>query len=233
MGSIRLLEVQDIHASYGLIKVLFGVSLRVSPNESVCLLGRNGMGKSTILRTIAGFLAVDSGTIRFDSIDLTRRPIYERGRLGIAYVPDDKGIFVNLTVAENFQVARMRTKNSKNIVRVLEVFPEFRGRLNQVAGTLSGGEQEMLSVARALATGPKLLILDEISQGLAPQVLERIGIALSEVKREGAILLTEQNLKFGCSMAERVYVIDSGQVVFEGSVSELYQSHAIEKYMAV
>ena len=233
MGNIRLLEVQDIHASYGLIRVLFGVSLRVSPSESVCLLGRNGMGKSTVLRTIAGFLAVDSGTISFDSTDLTNRPIYERGKLGIAYVPDDKGIFVNLTVAENFKVACMRTKNGKNIARVLEVFPEFRGRLSQVAGTLSGGEQEMLSVARALATGPRLLILDEISQGLAPQVLERIAAALSEVKREGAILLTEQNLRFGCSMAERVYVIDSGQVVFEGSVSELYQSHAIEKYMAV
>jgi len=233
VGNIRLLEVQDIHASYGLIRVLFGVSLRVSPSESVCLLGRNGMGKSTVLRTIAGFLAVDSGTISFDSTDLTNRPIYERGKLGIAYVPDDKGIFVNLTVAENFKVACMRTKNGKNIARVLEVFPEFRGRLSQVAGTLSGGEQEMLSVARALATGPRLLILDEISQGLAPQVLERIAAALSEVKREGAILLTEQNLRFGCSMAERVYVIDSGQVVFEGSVSELYQSHAIEKYMAV
>lgn len=228
-----MLEVQDIHVSYGLIKVLFGVSLQVSPGESVCLFGRNGMGKSTILRAIAGFLTVDSGTIRFDSVDLTNRPIYERGRLGVAYVPDDKGIFVNLTVAENLRVARMRAKNCRNVEEVLEVFPEFSSRLNQLAGTLSGGEQEMLSVARALATGPRLLVLDEISEGLAPRVLERMASALSEVKREGSILLTEQNLKFGCSVAEGVYVIDSGQVVFGGTVNELYHSHAIEKYMTV
>jgi branched-chain amino acid transport system ATP-binding protein len=191
------------------------------------------MGKSTILKTIAGFLPVESGIIRFDSVDLTNRPIYERGRLGIAYVPDDKGLFVNLTVSENLQVARMRTKNGKHLEQVFEVFPEFSSRLDQLAGTLSGGEQEMLSVARALITGPQLLVLDEISQGLAPQVLERIGSALAEIKQEGAILLTEQNLKFGCSIAERVYVIDSGQVVFEGTVRELHESQAIELHMTV
>ena len=228
-----MLKLQEVHVSYGLIKVLFGVSLQVSLGESVCLLGRNGMGKSTILRAIVGFLPIESGSIRFGSTNLTRKPIYERARLGISYVPDDKGIFVNLTVAENLQLALMRVKNGKDIAKAFEVFPELKERLNQRAGTLSGGEQEMLSIARALVVKPRLIVLDEISEGLAPQVIERLVSSLSEVKKEGAILLAEQNLKFGCSIADRVYVIDGGNVVFVGTVNQLYQSQAIHKYMTV
>lgn len=227
-----MLELHDVHVAYGLIKVLFGVSLKVSSGESVCLLGRNGMGKSTILKTIAGLLPVQSGVIKFGSRDVTKSSTFERARLGIGYVPDTKGIFANLTVSETLKLACMGSKNN-DMAHVFEVFPDLRDRLNQLGGTLSGGEQQMLSMARALAMRPRLLLLDEVTEGLAPHVQARLASALLEFRKEGTILLAEQNMKFGCDVADKVCVIYDGHAVFEGTVDQLYDSRVIDDYITV
>lgn len=228
-----MLEIKEIYSSYGSNLVLKGVSLRVTPGETAGLLGRNGVGKTTILRAVLGLSTVISGTVKFDGVNITRMPIHARTRLGISYVPDDKGIFASLTTYENLQVAQIGSKRS-DIGWVMELFPILKERMRQVAGSLSGGEQQILSVARALIVQPKLLVLDEITEGLAPEIVAILFNALDRLKKEGkGILLAEQNVQVCLSASERIYVILGGGIVFSGTVSEARDYKVVDKYIKI
>lgn len=229
-----MLEIHDLHASYATVKVLFGVSFHVEPGESVCLLGRNGMGKTTIFRAITGNLRVESGSIRLNGVDITRKKPFERARLGMRYVPDIRGVFDRLTVLENLKLAQLRSRPPCDLAEAVNLFPELRGHLNQRAGTLSGGERKMLSVSMALISRPAVPILDELSEGVAPLILERLSGALSALKRRGImILLAEQNIQFGCNSSDRIYVVRGGKVVFGTTVDEFKKSDAMRDHMGL
>jgi ABC-type branched-subunit amino acid transport system ATPase component len=229
-----MLEIHDLHASYATVKVLFGISFYVEPGESVCLLGRNGMGKTTIFRTITGNLRTESGIIRLNEVDITRKKPFERARLGMRYIPDIHGIFDNLTVFENLKLAHLKTKPRSDLAEAMDLFPELRGHLNQRGGTLSGGERKLLSVSMALISRPKLPILDELSEGVAPLILKRLSSALSALKRKGTmILLAEQNIQFGCKSSDRIYVVRGGRVVFGNTVDEFVKSDAIKDHIGL
>ena len=229
-----MLALHEVYSSYATMQVLFGVTLEVRPGESVCLLGRNGMGKTTIFRAITGNVAVKSGKIEFNAKDISSKSIFERARLGMRYIPDIRGVFDNLTVLENLQLAKLRTNRNADISEVIDLFPEFKYRLNQRAGTLSGGERKLLSISMSIISKPKLAILDELSEGVAPLVLERISSALVELKKKGAmILLAEQNVQFGCKSADRVYIVRKGKVVYESNVEKFLQSNAIDEHIGL
>ena len=228
-----LLEIENLHAGYHLIQVLYGVSLHIDQGESVTLLGRNGMGKTTIFRAVTGVIGCMSGTVKFDGQDISEIPIDERARRGMDFVPDDKGIFENLSVRENLKMALLKARDPYGMEYAFDLFPRLKERQKQRAGTLSGGEQQMLTIARALIRKPRLLILDEISQGLATQVVEDLIPVFDEVKKTGAVLFAGQSLSFGCRVADRVYVINNGLAVFEGSVEELDNWEDKNQYLSV
>ena len=228
-----LLQIEDLRAGYHSLPVLDGVSLHIDRGESVTLLGRNGMGKTTIFRAITGLVDCMGGSIRFDGNDIAKLSIDERANLKIDFVPDDKGIFSNLTVRENLKMAEIRAKDAYAVDYAFNLFPRLKERQKQKAGTLSGGEQQMLTIARALIRRPKLLILDEISQGLATQVVEDLIPAFEEVKKTGAILFAEQSLSFGCRVADRVYVVNNGSIVFDGDVETLNNWEFKNQYLSV
>jgi len=228
-----VLQIKDVYASYGSSVVLRGVSLDVMSGEIVGLLGRNGVGKSTILKSVLGLVPVTSGVIKFDGVDITKMSIHRRTKMGMSYVPDDKGIFASLTTYENLKVAQIGSKRS-DIEWVMELFPVLRERGKQVAGSLSGGEQQILSIARALIVKPKLLVIDEVSEGLAPEVTTILLSVLQQLKKEGAsILLAEQNVKVCLSTSDRVYIILGGEIVFSGTVNEAFENGAVDKYIKV
>lgn len=228
-----MLQTRDIYSSYGSSLVLRGVSLDVMPGEIVGLLGRNGAGKSTIFRSVVGLVTMISGVIKFEGVDITRMPTHARTRLGMSYVPEDKGIFASLTTYENLQLAQIGSKRSE-IEGVMELFPILRERRRQVAGSLSGGEQQILSIARALIVKPKLLLLDEVSEGLAPEVVTILLSVLQQLKKGGVgILLAEQNVKVCLSISDRLYVILGGEIVFRGTVSEALENGSVDKYIKV
>jgi branched-chain amino acid transport system ATP-binding protein len=203
------------------------------PGEIVGLLGRNGVGKSTILRTILGLVPTTSGAALFNGVDMTGMATHKRTRLGIACVPDNKGIFSSLTTYENLLVASIGSKR-RDVEWVLDVFPILRERLKQIAGTLSGGEQQMLSIARALAVKPLLLLLDEVSEGLAPDVVAELSSVLQDLKREGTgVLLAEQNVQVCLSTSDRIYIILGGEVVFAGEADKAIETGAIDAYIKV
>lgn len=228
-----MLKIRDIYYSYGSSMVLRAVSMEVMPGETVGLLGRNGVGKSTILKCVLGLVTVISGVIEFKGVDITRMSTHERTRLGMAYVPDDKGIFSSLTAYENLQVAQIGSKRS-DTEWVMELFPILRERRRQVAGLLSGGEQQILSIARALIVRPKMLVLDEVSEGLAPEVITILVNTFQQLKKEGVgILLAEQSVKVCLSVSDRVAIILGGEVVFTGTVGEAVENGAVDKYIMV
>jgi branched-chain amino acid transport system ATP-binding protein len=218
-----LLRVQDLYTAYGLSQVLFGVSLEVSPGECVCLLGRNGVGKSTTMRSIMGLTPPHAGRIRFRGTDITGWPPYRVARAGLGFVPEDRRIFADLTVWENLDVAR-RTAAGNNFTldRVFDLFPKLRELTGRHGGHLSGGEQQMLTIARTLMGNPQLLLLDEPSEGLAPIVVDHLRDQIARLKREGlTILLAEQNTEFSLSLADRVYVLEKGSLKFSGPAARL------------
>ncbi len=229
-----LLSVNDLWVSYGAIQALRGISLRVDPGEIVTLIGGNGAGKSTTLRTISGLLQPRSGEIRFQDQPIEGRAPHSIVRSGLVQVPEGRGIFANLTVDENLQLgAFTRTDKAairKDRDRALELFPRVRERLRQQAGTLSGGEQQMLAIARALLARPKLLMLDEPSLGLAPQIVQTIFQVIREINREGTtILLVEQNASMALQVAHRAYVIEVGEMIMDGPAAELAASDDVRK----
>jgi branched-chain amino acid transport system ATP-binding protein len=219
-----LLEVDGIHTAYGSSRVLFGISLDIKPGECVCLLGRNGVGKTTTMRSIMGLTPPSQGHVRFKGEDITGSPPYRLARRGIGYVPEDRRIFAELTLWENLDVAARAADRSGRWTAetVIELFPKLAELRDRMGGVLSGGEQQMLTIARTLMGNPELLLLDEPSEGLAPVIVENLLVQVQRLKGEGlTILLAEQGIDFSLSVADRVYVLEKGAVRFSGQASEL------------
>jgi len=222
-----LLEVRDIHMAYGLSRVLFGVSIEVNTGECVCLLGRNGVGKSTTMRSIMGLTPPQSGRVAFRGVDITGWDSYRVARAGIGFVPEDRRIFADLTVWENLDVAH-RGSGAWTPERVFDLFPALRQLTGRNGGYLSGGEQQMLTIARTLMGNPELLLLDEPSEGLAPLVVDHLGVQIARLKAEGlTILLAEQNTEFSLRLADRVYVLEKGAIRFSGAAAALRDNDAL------
>jgi branched-chain amino acid transport system ATP-binding protein len=229
---MALLELDGVHTYYGEINILRDVSLEVGEGELVCLLGGNASGKSTTLKTILGLVRPREGGVRFGDEDVTDRPTSYRIRRGMAIVPENRRLFAPMTVLENLQMgAYLNGGGAKeDFERVYEVFPRVYERRRQLAGTLSGGEQQMVAMARALMTRPKLLLMDEPSMGLAPILVERSFEIIEEVHEAGvAVLVVEQNANVSLSIADRGYVLQTGQVVLAGPARELLENEDLKK----
>ncbi len=229
-----VLSVKDLHVHYGAIHALRGISLEVPDGQVVALIGANGAGKTTTLRAVSRMLRPTSGSVRFETEELTRLAPHEVVARGLAHAPEGRGIFLNLTLRENLSLgAFLRTDREAvqaDLEHMFELFPILKERVDQQAGTLSGGEQQMLAVARALMSRPKLLLLDEPSLGLAPQVVERIFQVLAEVSRAGvSLLLVEQNAHKALQIAHRAYVLETGEVVMQGTGKELLASPEVRR----
>ena len=217
-----LLSVRDLNAWYGESHALHGIDLDVHQGETVTLLGRNGVGKTTALRSIVGIIRKRSGSIRFDGKDMLRVPLHRTARHGIGYVPEERGIFSTLTVEENLTLPPVVAKGGMTLAEIYQLFPNLEERRKSPGTKLSGGEQQMLAMARILRTGAKLLLLDEPTEGLAPVIIQRIGEVLQTLKQRGmTILLVEQNFRFASKVADRFYVVDHGQVIDRFAVDEL------------
>jgi branched-chain amino acid transport system ATP-binding protein len=231
---MSLLKVENLSVFYGSIEALRGISLRVEEGEVVTLIGANGAGKSTTLRTISGLIEPKRGSVKFAGQSIQGWAPHRVVKSGLVQVPEGREIFANLSVDENLQLAAFLRKDRAAIradrERALELFPRVRERLRQQAGTLSGGEQQMLAIARALVARPKLLMLDEPSLGLAPQLVRSIFQVIREINREGTtILLVEQNANMALQVANRAYVIEVGQICMEGPAAELAASDDVRK----
>ncbi len=217
-----LLSVRELNAWYGESHALHGIDLDVHAGETVTLLGRNGVGKTTALRAIVGIIRKRSGTIRFDGKDMLRVPLHRTARHGIGYVPEERGIFSTLTVEENLTLPPVIAKGGMTLAEIYQLFPNLEERRKSPGTKLSGGEQQMLAMARILRTGARLLLLDEPTEGLAPVIIQRIGEVLQTLKQRGmTILLVEQNFRFASKVADRFYVVDHGQVIDTFDVADL------------
>lgn len=217
-----ILEVKDLSVSYGGIRALFNVSISVGKGEIVSIIGANGAGKSTMMRTISGLIKPDSGSIIFDGQEIVGMPPHKIAEMGISHVPEGRGIFYNLTVMENLQIATSALKHKKNIKsefdKVFQLFPRLAERKKQLAGTLSGGEQQMLAMGRGLIMQGKVMLLDEPSMGLAPNLVDMIFQVISQINRDGTtILLVEQNAYKAIKVANRVYALKTGTIAFSGT----------------
>ncbi len=238
--SPRLLEVDSIEVFYGEFQALFGVSLSVDKGELVALLGANGAGKTTTLRTISGILRPRHGRIIWRGKDITDTPAYKRVEMGISHVPEGRGIFPKLTVYENLRVAaytkRAKERFSESLEMVYSLFPRLRERRNQLAGTLSGGEQQMLAIGRALIQRPELLMMDEPSLGLAPKLAREVIFLAKRLRDEYGItvLLVEQNVRLSLKVADRAYILETGRIVMEGTPEELEKNPKVrEAYLGI
>jgi len=228
------LAVRDLHAYYGESHVLQGVSLDVGEGESVALLGRNGAGKTTTINAIVGFVRPRGGTVRVGDRDLTAKPPHRVAAAGVALVPQGRRVFSDLTVRENLMIAA-RSNGGWDLARVLELFPSLARRLANRGDELSGGEQQMVAIGRALLRDPALLLLDEPSEGLAPKLVTEVGDVLVRLRESGlSLLLVEQNLALATRVAQRVYVMNKGTIVFAGTTAELAAARDIEaRYLGI
>jgi branched-chain amino acid transport system ATP-binding protein len=226
-----VLELADVSAAYGPFNALFGVSLTVEPGEAVALLGPNGVGKTTVARVATGLVAPTAGHVRVEGEDLTGAPAYRFARAGIAHAPEGRSVFATLTVEENLRLTFRRSKGRAGVPAALEAafaqFPALGRRRGQLAGTLSGGEQRMLSLARVLVEAPKLLVADELSLGLAPIVVDEIYVELTRLRREGtALLIVEQQVAHALDLCDRALLLDRGTVSWEVPAAEAHQKVA-------
>jgi branched-chain amino acid transport system ATP-binding protein len=231
-----VLAVEDLYTSYGLSQVLFGVSLRVGAGECVCLLGRNGVGKTTTMRSIMGLTPPSRGRVVWRGRDITGAAPFKVANLGIGFVPEDRRIFADLTVWENLDVAsRRRQGGGWTVERVFELFPSLAELAGRQGGFLSGGEQQMLTIARTLMGNPELLLLDEPSEGLAPLIVDHLAEQIGRLKQAGlTILLAEQNVDFALALADRVFVLEKGRIRYEGSAREFREEESIrQQYLAL
>jgi branched-chain amino acid transport system ATP-binding protein len=229
-----LLEVRDLRVNYGGIHAIKGIDIHVAQGELVALIGSNGAGKTTTLKTLAGLLPPADGQIHYDGKSLKNIPAHQRAAMGIALVPEGRGVFARMTVAENLLMGAY-SRNAKNeiatdLARMYELFPRLGERKDQLAGTLSGGEQQMVAMARALMSRPRLLMLDEPSMGLAPLMVQKIFATIRDVAALGmSILLVEQNAKLALEVAQRGYVMESGAITLSGAAGELLDSDAVQR----
>jgi branched-chain amino acid transport system ATP-binding protein len=233
-----VLQVDALHAHYAKSHILHGVTLTLEAGEIVCLLGRNGVGKSTTLKSLMGLVKPSAGSVRFKGQDITGLPAYRVARLGLGYVPEERRIFPTISVKENLLMGikpRLGAGSRGNgkawtLERVYAFFPRLRERENQRAGTLSGGEQQMLTTGRTLMGNPEVLLVDEPTEGLAPMIVEQVERILTEIHRDGTpILLVEQALETALGLAHRVYVMSKGEIVFSGSTQELKANEQVRK----
>jgi branched-chain amino acid transport system ATP-binding protein len=232
------LEVEKINTFYGLSHILFDVTLNVERGEVVVLLGRNGAGKTTTMISIMGINPPKSGVIRYQGKDITGLAPYKAARLGIGFVPEDRRIFPDLTVYANLDVGRKASQSNAitwTPERIYQLFPILKKLAQQRGGTLSGGEKQMLTIARTLLGNPNFLLLDEPSEGLAPLIVKSLGDFINVIKKEGmTVLLSEQNSKFALKHADRAYIVDNGAIKYQGSISDLEQNEEVKKrYLAV
>ena len=229
-----ILEIEQLTASYGASQILFGINIQLASSETVCLLGRNGVGKTTTLKTIMGIVKPRSGSVKFNGTEIGGVPPYKISRLGIAYVPQGRQIFPNLTTKENLLIAARQGDHSTmewTIQRIYHLFPVLKNRENYKGRSLSGGEQQMLCVARGLMQNPELLLMDEIFEGLAPIIIRDLLEVVQQLKKSGvSILLAEQGVKSAMEIGSRCYILEKGQVVYGGSTAELSQE-VILKYL--
>ena len=229
-----MLDVAGVHTYYGESHVLHGVTLTVADGEVLTILGRNGMGKTTLIRSIIGFTPPREGTVRLKGQDVAGFPPYRLVERGVALVPQGRRVFPSLSVRENLDVAR-RGKGRWSVERVYELFPRLRERAENRANKLSGGEQQMLAIARALMSNPELLLMDEPTEGLAPLLVREVGRVIGELKREGlSILLVEQNLPLALGVADRVHILSRGQIVYTGAPAALAAYEEVKsRYLGV
>jgi branched-chain amino acid transport system ATP-binding protein len=232
-----ILDARGIHAWYGSSHVLHGIDLQIARGETIGLLGRNGMGKSTLIRTLLGHVPQRDGRISFFGQDASRARPHEVARLGVAYVPEGRGVFPNLSVRENLVMAARRGRDGRNdwsYERVLDTFPRLKERLTNLGAQLSGGEQQMLSIGRALMTHPELIILDEATEGLAPLIVLDIWNVISAIRASGiATLIVDRDYRKVLSQSDRALVLQKGQVVLQGKADEVADSAALAAYLGV
>jgi len=230
---MTLLQVEDIHTYYGAIQALRGVSLSVEEGEVVTIIGSNGAGKSTTLRSISGLTPARSGKVVFENKDITHLPAHEIVDCGIALAPEGRHCFTRMTVRENLDMGAYRRRDAEigeDLERVFELFPRLKERERQKAGTMSGGEQQMLAIGRALMARPKLLMLDEPSMGIAPLLVQRIYETIAEINRQGvAILLVEQNANYALDVSKRGYVLETGEVALTNESAQLRSDPAVQR----
>jgi branched-chain amino acid transport system ATP-binding protein len=224
-GTTALINVQSLEAFYGPAQVLFGVSFEIAAGEAVALVGRNGAGKSTTLKAIMGLATHRATNLVFAGIDISHMPTHAIARRGLGYVPEERRIFTDLTVAENLEVGRLPPRHGRPAwtpARLYEIFPNLAEMARRSAGRMSGGEQQMLSIARTLMGNPDAVLLDEPSEGLSPLIVEQMAAAIHRMRREGiAILLSEQNLTFAAEIAQRAILLETGAVAFDGPITAL------------
>jgi urea transport system ATP-binding protein len=231
---MAMLEVHSLSSSYGDAPVLHDVVLEVQPGETIALMGRNGVGKTTLLRTVMGLLPVRGGRVRLDGEDITTWPSDRRARAGLGYVPQGRDIFPYLTVAENLHLGARRTLGEDALAEVFQYFPALAGMMNKKGGVLSGGEQQQLAIARVLLARPKVLLLDEPTEGIQPSVVQQIEGVVHKLKQERrmAILLIEQYLDFALRLADSFYVMEKGSIVTRGTI-DTGSKETIQRHMAV
>jgi len=231
-----MLEIREIHTYYGTSHILFGISLDVKEGEAVCLLGRNGAGKTTTFRSIIGLTPPKKGSIKFKGQEIIGKPSYRIAQMGIGFVPDTRRIFPDLTVRQNILVARReKGKAIWNLETIYALYPKLRELDTHMGTQLSGGEQQMLTVARTLMTNPELLLLDEPGEGLAPLVIQTMKVQLGEIKKLGTtMLICEHNVGLATALSDRGYVIDKGTIRYQGTIEELQKNEEVrKKYLMV
>ena len=231
---MSMLEVKDLQVYYGMIQAIKGVSFHVNEGEVIALIGANGAGKTTILHTVSGLLAPKSGSVTFEGTDIVKIPGHKIVSMGMAHVPEGRRVFAELSVYENLKLGAYTRKNKAEIAesleRVYKSFPRLEERKNQLAGTLSGGEQQMLAMGRALMSKPKIILMDEPSMGLSPILVEEIFNIVKEISASGTtVLLVEQNAKKALSIADRAYVLETGNIVLSGDAKEMMNNDSIKK----
>lgn len=234
MAKMAMLEIKDIEVYYGMIQAIKGISFEVNEGEVIALIGANGAGKTTILHTITGLLSPKKGSVIFEGKDITKVPAHKIVSLGMAHVPEGRRVFAELSVYENLKMGAYTRKDKEETAKTLEMvygrFPRLQERKNQLAGTLSGGEQQMLAMGRALMSHPKIIVMDEPSMGLSPILVNEIFDIIQEVSAGGTtVLLVEQNAKKALSIADRAYVLETGKIVLEGDAEELMNDDSVKK----